>query len=141
MSDENKDRLAVVALADVMSRLFTRSMAMPSTSPADSTPRLEGAAMSDPITVTLPDGRVLAFVDYDYMRGYPGSRLDPPESPEVGVREAWWVESDGSATPCTADELDALHNGGEYDDILLACEERQDAEDVAAWEDQPEDET
>jgi hypothetical protein len=124
MNDENKDRLAVVALADVMSRLFTRPRAMSTTSPADSTPRLEGASMTDPITVTLSDGRVLAFVDSDYTREDFGTRLDPPTPAEVTVRAAWWLAPDGTETELTADELNDLHNGPEYDAFLTVCQDR-----------------
>jgi hypothetical protein len=130
MNDENKDRLAVVALADVMSRLFTRPRAMSSTSPADSTPRLEGASMTDPITVTLPDGRVLAFVDGDF-----GTRLDPPTPADVSVNAALWLAPDGTETELTAEELDDLHNGPEYDAILTVCDEIRAAEmgDYSDW--------
>jgi hypothetical protein len=135
MNDENKDRLAVVALADVMSRLFTRPRAMSSTSPADSTPRLEGASMIDPITVTLPDGRVLAFVDYDFTRGDFGTRLDPPTPADVSVNAALWLAPDGTETELTAEELDDLHNGPEYDAILTVCDEIRAAEmgDYSDW--------
>lgn len=94
-----------------------------------------------PIAVTLPDGRVLAFVDYEYIRGHPGTRLDPPTPAEVDVSAAWWIAPDGTETDVTTAELIDLHDGPEYDAILAACEEIREAERAAemdcGYEDEP----
>lgn len=76
-----------------------------------------------PLTVTLPDSRTLAFVDYDYTRGHAGSRMDPPTPAEVTVNDAWWVTSDGTEMDLTVAELEAIHDGPAYDAILDAVEE------------------
>jgi hypothetical protein len=96
--------------------------------------------MTDPITVTIPDGRVLAVVDYDYTRGDIGTRLDPPTAADVSVKAARWLAPDGTATELTADELGDLHDGPEYDAILTAVEEIRGAELAAAMDDAETDE-
>jgi hypothetical protein len=88
--------------------------------------------MTYPITVTLSDGRVLAFVDHYYMRAFGGFGVNPPEPAEVTVNAAWWLAPDGAETECTPDELEALHDGPEYDAILRAVESIDDAERAAA---------
>jgi hypothetical protein len=102
---------------------------------------LRGDQANEPITVTLPDGRVLAFVDYDFTRGDMGSRLDPPTPDEVSINAAWWNASDGTEMECTPDELDDLHNGPEYDAILTVCQDRywsDLAADTGAYDDEDE---
>jgi len=102
-----------------------------------------GPDIDEPITVTLADGRVLAFVDYDYHREHPGSFSDPPTPAEVDVHEAWWVDPDGFQVSVSGGELAALHeNGPDYDAILLAVQEVEEANraeemDVVHWEDEP----
>ena len=81
----------------------------------------------DPIIVTLSDGRVLAIGDYTYTRGTPGTRLDQPDGPEVDVHAAAWIEGDGKSG-VTFDELASLNGDGiDYDAILLAVQEREEA--------------
>jgi hypothetical protein len=81
--------------------------------------------MTKQVTVAMDDGRALVVSDYDFTRGTSGSRLIRPDSDEVTVKSARWVAADGTATIC---DLDSIHDGLEYDAILLACADAYDAD-------------
>jgi hypothetical protein len=92
----------------------------------------------DPIIVTLSDGRELAIGDYTYTPGHSGTQLDPPDGPEVEVHAAQWETP--PLSDLTADELDTLHEDGpDYDAILLAVQEREEAKHAAVIGDSDED--
>jgi hypothetical protein len=91
-----------------------------------------------PIIVTLSDGRVLAIGDYTYTPGHPGTQLDPPDGPAVEVHNAWWKTV--AFTALWVDQLNDLHEDGpDYDAILLAVQEREEAKLAAEIGDSDED--
>lgn len=85
-----------------------------------------------PITVTLTDGSVIAFVDYHYTHATAGTRLDPPEPPEIEVHEARWVTP--PEVPLSAWALWHLHNSDDYDLVLTAVQEIEEGKRAAAMD-------
>lgn len=64
----------------------------------------------EPHTVTLPDGRILAFYDYSYTRAWAGDFTTTPEPAEVALDEgAYWIAADGTERELTDAELNTLH--------------------------------
>jgi hypothetical protein len=68
-------------------------------------------------------------------RGDFGTRLDLLTPADVSVTAARWLQTDGAEIELTAEELDDLHNGPEYDAILTVCDEIRAAEmgDYSDW--------
>ena len=93
---------------------------------------------NDPIIVTLSDGRVIAIMHYTYTPGHHGTQLDPPDGPAVEVHDARWI----TPPECSlgVQELWTLHDDGpDYDAILLAVQEREEAKLAAEIGDSDED--
>ena len=70
--------------------------------------------------IPLPDGRIVAFYDYDYTPRNAGSFCEPPTAAEVTLTDPWWEDAAGEFLGAVSfSEHEMLHEPGDTYDMIL----------------------